>query len=169
MGNKPSVYLDTNIFSVLHARSGNIFSLAWQIKTREWWERERGFYTLYTSARSEAELLQGAFPGQEAALREARRISYLAETLAVRNCAKALIESSLVPASKPGDAAQLAFATVYRVDYLLTWNHAHLANVNVQRRLDEMSNSRKWRSPLLVSPETIPWSAFGHDVRRNDD
>ena len=71
--------------------------------------------------------------------------------------------------SKIGDAIQLAFATVYRVDYLLTWNHAHLANVDVQRRLNEVNRSRGWRSPLLVSPETIPWAALGQTIRREDE
>jgi hypothetical protein len=166
---KPSVYVDTNIFSVMHARSGNIFSLAWRLKTREWWEKERRFFALVTSGRTEDELAQGEYLGQAMALAAARRLRFLSETPGVKQCAALYLDRSLVPKSKLGDAIQLAFATVHRVNYLLTWNCAHLANVDVQRRLRELNESRSWRTPLLVSLETIPWVTLGQNVRRKDD
>ena len=98
-----------------------------------------------------------------------RRLTFLRETPEVKSCAALYLEIGLVPATKIGDAIQLAFATIHRVDYLLTWNHAHLENVDVQRRLNEVNRSRGWRSPLLVSPETIPWAALGQTIRRQDE
>lgn len=169
MSHKPTVYLDTNILSTLFYRGGNVPNLARQLKTEEWWEKERKFYTLVTSGRTEDELAQGEYRGQAAALAAVRRLAFLRETAEVKRAAALYLETGLVPRTKLGDAIQLAFATIHRVDYLLTWNHAHLANVDVQARLQEINGRSGWRSPLLVSPEMIPWATLGQSVRRRDE
>jgi len=69
---------------------------------------------------------------------------------------------------KPGDAYQLAFAVAYGMDYLLSWNQAHLANALTQVRLRELASERNWRCPLLVTPDTIPRAALGQALRRQD-
>jgi hypothetical protein len=38
---RPTIYLDSNIPSVLHYRGSNIGTLHQQMVTREWWETER--------------------------------------------------------------------------------------------------------------------------------
>jgi predicted nucleic acid-binding protein len=168
---KPTAYVDTNILSELFYRGGHVPNLARQLKTEEWWEQERRFYALVTSGRTEdelAELAEGEYRAKAAAPAAVRRLTFLRETPVVKRCAALFLATGLVPATKIGDAIQLAFATIHRIDYLLTWNHAHLANVEVQRRLDEVNRSQGWRSPLLVSPETIPWATLGQSIRRKD-
>jgi hypothetical protein len=64
---------------------------------------------------------------------------------------------------------QLAFATVHGIDYLLTWNYAHLANLDTQGRLREINRRHGWRTPFLVSPETIPKVTLGQVIRRKAD
>ena len=86
-----------------------------------------------------------------------------------KDCAKTFLQSGLIPASMPVDATQLAFATIYRIDYLLTWNRAHLANEDVQKRLEEINKKMNWRSPRLKSPATIPWNSLGEEIRRRDE
>jgi len=166
---KPTVYLDTNILSVLFYRGGNIPNLARQLKTQDWWEQERKHFALVTSGRTEDELAHGVYRGQSAALAAARRLTFLHESSAVKQCASVYLENALIPATKFGDAIQLAFAVIHRIDYLLTWNHAHLANMKVQKKLEAINKKRKWRSPWLVSPETIPWLIMGQNIRRTDD
>jgi len=166
---RPTVYLDTNILSQLHYRGGDSLNLVRQAKTHDWWEYERRFYSLVTSGRTEDELARGKYRGQPAALAAVRRLTFLRETTEVKGCAAVYLEIKLVPATKIGDAIQLAFATIHRIDYLLTWNHAHLANLDVQRKLDEINRRRSWRTPRLVSPDTIPWVTLGEDIRRRDE
>jgi hypothetical protein len=67
-----------------------------------------------------------------------------------------------------GDALQMAVSTAHEVDYLLTWNYAHLANPIAQARLEAICGSLDLRAPLLVSPETIPQARFGQDIRRRN-
>jgi hypothetical protein len=39
-----------------------------------------------------------------------------------------LLALRIVPETKPGDAVQMAVAAAHEMDYLLSWNYAHLAN-----------------------------------------
>jgi hypothetical protein len=50
----------------------------------------------------------------------------------------------------------------------LTWNHAHLANADVQRKVDALCHQLRLRFPFIVSPNTIPWRSLGHEIRRTD-
>jgi len=59
------------------------------------------------------------------------------------------------------DALQMALAVVNEVDYLLSWNYAHMANPNVQRGLETFNHKRGLKVPLLVTPESIPQRRLG--------
>ena len=74
----------------------------------------------------------------------------------------------VVPDAKRGDAAQLAIATTHRMDYLMSWNHAHLVNPQVQDRMQRLCAKLGWRCPWLVNPETIPKARLGHRLSRRD-
>ena len=136
--------------------------------TREWWEKERGFFKVYASRAVEGELAMGKYPGKERALAEVRRLSYLQGAAEVRDIAERLLEELVVPKTVPGDALQLAFALVYRVDYLLSWNRAHLLGEITQGRLAKFRAAFGLRPPLLVSPESIPKAALGEEIHRRD-
>jgi hypothetical protein len=166
---KPSVYLDTNILSVLRYRGRVLRSLAWQNATREWWENERGHFKLYVSQVIEDELAEGKYSAQQAALIQAHKLSYLPYISGIQRCVQLYLDEKLIPDSKRGDALQLAFATLHKMDYLLTWNHAHLANIETQRKLGILNKARGWRTPLIVSPDTIPKVRMGQSIRRSDE
>jgi hypothetical protein len=38
--------------------------------------------------------------------------------------------------------------------------------VKIQHLLENLHQSLGWRTPWLVSPDTIPWQSRGEDVRR---
>jgi hypothetical protein len=166
---KPTLYVDSNIVSVLCYRGVHLSAVHQHMVTKQWWETERRFFQLLASGFTEGELRRSNYPGQEEAMALVRRLNYLPTSAAVKQCAAELLQQGIVPANKPGDATQLAFATVYRADYLLTWNHAHLANIHTQRQVNSLCERRGWRSPLLVSPDNIPRVALGQTIRRPDD
>ena len=169
MGSKrtlPTVYLDTSVLSALHYGGGSFQCIYRAMVTREWWQNERLHFRAYCSVIAEGELRQGKYDAQEKAVAEALRLPYLPLTSEVRELAHAYFEVGLVPRNQEGDALQLALATANGVDYLMTWNHAHLANAMVQARLLETNQRQGRRSPWLVSPESIPKQAFGQVIRR---
>jgi hypothetical protein len=161
-----TAYLDTNFFSILHYSGGQLSSLAQHERTKEWWRIERPYFDLYTSRATEIELRRGVFLDQRDAIASARRLTYLPITAAVRRCANLILEAGIVPENEDADAGQLALATIHRIDYLITWNYTHIANVHVQLQLEKLTLKHRWRTPLLVSPTSAPWASMGHTVRR---
>jgi predicted nucleic acid-binding protein len=166
---KPTVYLDTNILSSLYLRGRTTDSLYRRHKTRQWWDEERRSFRLLVSSFTEDELRQGTYHGQKLAIAQARRLPHLPNASAVQDLAHRFVEERLVPTNKFGDSVQLALATHYHIDYLLTWNYAHFANVNVQRKLEKICLAIGIRPPLVVSPETIPKRSLGQDIRRDHE
>jgi predicted nucleic acid-binding protein len=165
---KPTVYVDTNIISALYYRGADPLALKTQLTTREWWEQERPFFRVVVSQTVEDELAEGDYPGQERAVAEVRRLPYLPGTAAVQDVFTKLRAAHVVPSAVSGDAFHLAFATVYRVDYLLSWNRAHLVSEETQAKLARFRAAYGLRTPLVVSPDSIPKAALGANIRRRD-
>lgn len=166
--NMPTVYLDTTIISAYWYAGADVASLARRLKTREWWDHERKHFSVWASGITEQELRAGEFRRQVDCVNSVRRLRYLATTLACQVLKDALLKEGVVPATKPLDALHMAIATAHGMDYLLTWNYAHLANPVAQRLLETHCAARDLRAPLLVSPESIPSVRMGRDIRRRD-
>ena len=163
---KPSVYLDTSIISAYWYEGADVILLTRRLHTREWWVHERQHSALWASAFVEAELRAGVFAGQDDCIRMVRRLRYLSITGAVTTVKNRLLECGLVPINKPGDAGHLAISAVHGVDYLLTWNYAHMANPSSQQRFEALCDEMGLVAPLMVSPESIPQIRFGQTLRR---
>jgi len=162
----PSVYLDTNILSYLHYSGHDILTISRHIMTRDWWENERQNFRLYSSRITMRELETGKYEAQTAAVAQVRRIVFLSVTDKVSAMATIYLNKRLVPESKRADGLQLALATVYGVDYLLSWNHAHLIKWETQKMLLEINSHFGYGSPLLVTPENIPQVRMGQRIKR---
>jgi hypothetical protein len=163
---KPTVYLDTTIPSAYWYEGRNLLASGRRLLTRQWWEMERKHFSLLVSSVTEAELQEGDFPRQAECLKMVRRLRYVPITKPAERFAAQLLDLQIVPASKPRDALQLAMATVHDLDYLLTWNYAHLANPVVQDQLRKICEKSSLRCPVLVSPETIPQVRLDQTIRR---
>ncbi len=163
---KPTVYLDTNIISAYWHEGGDVAAAAQRFHTREWWNLERKHFSVYISVTTVNELRAGQFRRQSDCLKMARALPRLAMTRIAKHVLDELLKLRLIPETKPGDTLQMAVSAALEVDYLLTWNYAHLANPIAQERLEAICRSLHLRSPLLVSPETIPQARFGQAIRR---
>ena len=166
---KPTIYLDTNIVSALHYDGADIGTLLRRIATREWWDAEHTHFSVWASSFTELELAQGVYRHQAECLSFVRRLKYVPITKEIRRLAAELLAAGIIPDSKPGDALQLALAVGNQADYLLTWNYAHLANPVTQSKSEQLLLKWKRRSPLLVSPESIPQVRFHQTIRRKSD
>ena len=60
-----------------------------------------------------------------------------------------------LPPRAYGDAAHLAFACAYEVEYLLTWNLSHLANEEVRRHLLALNAAEGVQTPFICTPEEL--------------
>ncbi|MEN8255721.1 MAG: hypothetical protein ABFR33_09660 [Verrucomicrobiota bacterium] len=67
--------------------------------------------------------------------------------------ADAYLQQGIVPAKKRDDALHVAYATVFEMDVLLSWNFKHLANIQREARFAVVNQAEGyWRSPRIVSP-----------------
>ena len=54
-----------------------------------------------------------------------------------------------------GDALHVALAAFHKIDYLVTWNFGHIANVRKQARLRIFNTTAGFFSPTIVTPEFL--------------
>ena len=54
-----------------------------------------------------------------------------------------------------GDAIHMALYAFYKVEYLLSWNQKHLANVNKLRQLRIMNGRLELETPAIITPEQL--------------
>lgn len=147
---KQSVYLDTTIPSYYVDERP---SLAVHIeRTREWWDRESEFYEVFISPFVIRELEESTFPNQKAALDLTNGLPLLAPDPSIEEIVQAYVESYLMPRSDERDAIHLAFASYYKIDFLLTWNCAHLANVNKRKHIEQANRRLGLFVPSIVTP-----------------
>ncbi|WP_310398016.1 PIN domain-containing protein [Hymenobacter sp.] len=60
---------------------------------------------------------------------------------AIEELAQQYLTTGALPPNKVYDALHVAFCTVAKLDYLVSWNFKHLANVNRERRLLAVNQS----------------------------
>jgi predicted nucleic acid-binding protein len=152
---KPTVYIDTTIPSYY---VDTRVSLGVHIeRTRAWWDEEWDLYEVFTSAFVLRELEEGDFPNKSQALELTQRVPLLAPDPEIEDIVRRYIENYLMPASDERDGFHLAFASFYKMDYLLTWNCAHLANVNKRQHIARINHRLGLFTPTILTPlELLP-------------
>jgi len=147
---RAAVYLDATILSCLH---DNRPALAYPASiTRRWWRTERKNFRLYLSSETIAELAAGVYPAKVAALRDARRLELLPRVAALEAIIQRYITAFVMPRDDKGDAAHLAYASFYRMDYLLTWNCNRLANANKEAHIRVVNGRLGLATPRIITP-----------------
>ena len=150
------VYVETSVISYLTARqSQDLIVSARQAITRDWWEHTRSRFDVYVSVLVIEETLAG---DPDAAAQRAKAISGLSileVTDAAQVLAGKLLEQGLVPRTSVEDALHIALATVYGMDFLLTWNFRHINNAEIKARIRTAVEAAGYECPIICSPEEL--------------
>ncbi|HEY3323893.1 MAG TPA: type II toxin-antitoxin system VapC family toxin [Planctomycetota bacterium] len=153
---RPSAYLETTIPSYLAAEpSRDLVIAAHQQITHQWWNHRARQYELFVSDFVRAEVMAGDPQLAARRLDLIARVPTLAENPEVRNLAKVYEQRLGLTGKGLADIAHLAFAVEYEVDYLLTWNCAHIANGEVIRKLLEVNGELRRETPVILTPEAL--------------
>jgi hypothetical protein len=107
---------------------------------------------------SEAVLQEAAGGDPTAAARRTvalRGIPVLAVTEAAAHLARDLIAGQAVPAKAAVDAVHIAVAAVNGMDFLLTWNCAHIANAATRAMIDRVCRIAGVAPPVICTPEEL--------------
>jgi hypothetical protein len=152
---KSKVYVETTVISYLAASpSRDIVLAGHQETTRVWWGRRDRFELFVSQA-----VVEEASHGNPVAA--ARRMSFLegipvlglnADIDAIAN---QLLQASAVPAKARIDAIHIAVATINRMEYLVTWNLAHIANAAIRGKIEQTCRGAGLKAPVICTPEEL--------------
>jgi predicted nucleic acid-binding protein len=152
---KRKVYIETSIISYLTARpSKTIIGAAHQQITQAWWDT-RNDYDLFVSGSVLAECAAGNTDAAEKRLNAVNGVPLLSSTDSAIDLARHLILKSIIPRKAAEDALHIALATIHGMDYLLTWNCRHIANMEIQRNISHHLESIGLLLPIMCTPEEL--------------
>jgi predicted nucleic acid-binding protein len=150
---RKSIYLETTIPSYATAReSKDSLVAARQKATKLFWRRERGNYDFFVSQTVVAECELGDPQAARKRLKFISDLERLPEPAGLVALANEYQKVLGIPEHAKNDCYHLAYCVLIKIDYLATWNCAHLGT-EAQKILDAYNRQHGLRTPRLVTPE----------------
>jgi predicted nucleic acid-binding protein len=148
---KLGLYLETSVVGA-YLDNGDPFRRDITIR---WWEHELSEYRVFSSLLVTRELERIAEPHRSGYLNLVRPLENLELTEEVAILAEGYVERGIFHRKYLADAVHVALASFYKIDYLVTWNFGHIANVRKQARLRLFNTTAGFFSPVIVTPEFL--------------
>ena len=73
----------------------------------------------------------------------------------VRELAELYFERIPIPDKARGDAYHLAVATYHGMDFLVSWNFAHILSARVRAVIQDINTIRGISTPIICTPEEL--------------
>ncbi len=152
----PTIYLETTIPSYLVARpSQDLIIAAHQQITHDWWRDAREHFEVYISEAVLTEIRVGDPDVATRRLAIVEGLPIVEINDEVRNLVHIYDRRLGFTGRARADLPHIAFAVAYAMDYLVTWNCAHIANGLVIRRLVDINSELHCHTPIIVTPEEL--------------
>jgi predicted nucleic acid-binding protein len=148
---KQSLYLETSVVGA-YLDNGEPFRRDLTIR---WWEHEMPDYRAVVSPLVERELDRVAEPHRSAYLKLIASLEQVELTEEATILAEGYVSRGIFHRKFIADAMHVAIASVHKVDYLVTWNFGHLANVRRQARIKLFNTAAGFYVPMIVTPEFL--------------
>ncbi|HEY9401254.1 MAG TPA: type II toxin-antitoxin system VapC family toxin [Pyrinomonadaceae bacterium] len=148
---KQSLYLETSVVGA-YLDNGEPFRRDLTIR---WWEHEMSEYRATVSPLVMRELERLPEPHRTAYLKLVAPLEQLELTDEATILAEGYISRGIFHRKYIGDALHVAVASVHKIDYLVTWNFGHLANVRRQARIRLFNTAAGFFVPMIVTPEFL--------------
>ncbi len=146
------VYLETSVPSYLAARpSRNLLVAGHQQVTQDWWD-QRARFELFVSDAVISECSRGDSEAVRRRLAVLDDIAVLSPLQAAFELAQKLLADAALPEKAAIDALHISIAAVHGMDYLLTWNCAHIANAERRPQIEEICRRLGFRPPVICTP-----------------
>jgi predicted nucleic acid-binding protein len=152
----PSVYIETTVVSYVTARpSRDIIVAAHQQVTIEWWENTLPLCEPFVSPVVIEEAARGDKDAAKLRLERIADFPALEVTNEVRELADSYFAQTHIPEKARADAYHLALATYHGMDFLLSWNFAHILAGPIRVMIQDINTSRGIRTPTICTPEEL--------------
>ena len=148
---KLSLYLETSVIGA-YLDAGDPFRRDLTIR---WFEHELSEYRACTSILVQRELERLEEPHRTGYLKPIKPFERLEFSEEVAILAEGYISRGIFHRKFLADAFHVALASFHKVDYLVTWNFGHLANVRKQARIRLFNTAAGFFSPAIVTPEFL--------------
>lgn len=153
-----SLYLDTSVI-------GGYFDVEFMADTRALWRlQETGHLRFVTS-----QLVFQEIAGAPERVRELMRATFspdevLERTAEMERLAQSYLAHRVVPPVFADDARHVAICAAARIDYLVSWNFKHLANVRRESGFNAVNVLQGYPSVRIVAPTFL---IHGHDQEKD--
>jgi predicted nucleic acid-binding protein len=144
-----SLYLDTSVI-------GGYYDAEFMADTRALWRlRDAGRFRFVTS-----QLVFQEIAGAPERVRELMRSTFapddvLERTVEAEELAQAYLAQKIVPPAFEDDARHVAVCTVARLEYLVSWNFKHLANVRRESGFNAVNLLQGHPTLRIVAPTSL--------------
>jgi hypothetical protein len=152
-----SLYLDTSVI-------GGYFDAEFMADTRALWRlREAGRFRFVSSVIVDQEIARAPEP-----VRALMRTTFASEDMLPMSrealeLAGHYLAQKVVPADYADDARHVAVCSVARLDYLVSWNFKHLANVRREAGFNAVNLLQGYPPVRIVAPTFL---IHGHDQEK---
>lgn len=134
------------------ARPGrNLLVAGHQQVTQDWWD-QRARFELFVSDAVISECSRGDSEAVRRRLAVLDDIAILSPVHAAFELAQTLLADAALPEKAAIDALHISIAAVHGMDYLLTWNCAHIANAERRPQIEEICRRLGFRPPVICTP-----------------
>jgi len=148
--------METSVISVLAARpSKDVIVAGQQASTHHWWREKRRNYEIFVSKLVWQEAGEGDTEAAERRLRYLRPFRWLQINSAVAALARSLVEERALPPNAGNDALHIALGAVYNMQFLLTWNFAHINNPATEEQIRSTCRRQDYHCPIICSPDQL--------------
>lgn len=148
---KSSLYLETSVIGA-YLDNGEPFRRDLTIR---WWEHEMSEYRAVVSPLVTRELERVQEPHRTGYLKLIRNLEQVDLTEEAAILAEGYIARGIFNRKYIADALHVAIASFHKIDYLVTWNFGHLANVRRQARIRLFNTAAGFFVPMIVTPEFL--------------
>lgn len=150
------VYLETSIISYLAARpSRDLITAARQQITHDWWTLRRAAFEVCISELVVAEAGAGDRDAAERRAQVMRDIPLLSIPDDAVALPEKLVKAADLPERGQADALHVAIAACHGIDYLLTWNSAHIANAQFRPKVERACRDNGFEPSVLCTPDEL--------------
>lgn len=150
------VYIETTFISYLAARPSNdVITAANQRISHDWWLSQRHHFELFVSPSIIEEITRGNPEASASRMLYADEATELELTEAVEQLANVLVAKGGLPKKALIDAYHVAFAAVWNIEFLLTWNCTHIANAITRPLIESLCKEAGFNAPRLCTPAEL--------------
>jgi predicted nucleic acid-binding protein len=147
--------METSVIGYLTGRpSRDLVTAAHQQITHDWWEC-RNRFDLFVSQAVLAEAARGDRDAAARRLEVLKEVTVIPVTDEATDLAERLISEQAVADKAAIDAVHVAVAVVNGMDYLVTWNCAHIANAALRSKIERTCRQAGFQAPVICTPEEL--------------